>query len=64
MLEPALQKIVEQLCEDGCSLVNEYIRRIEANDFPDAMRELNGEQQRQVLIELRAIMAVYQRDDG
>ncbi|MBI1423692.1 MAG: hypothetical protein GC149_09535 [Gammaproteobacteria bacterium] len=61
MLEPALQTIVDRLCEDGCTAVNDYIKQIERGEYPALMRDLNPQQGQQVLAELLSIMAVYTR---
>jgi hypothetical protein len=61
MLEPALQTVIDQLCENGCSAVNQYIKGIEQGDYPVLMRELDPQQCRLVLAELKSIMAVYDR---
>lgn len=61
MLEAGLQRIVEQLCNEGCKQVNVYIQQIESGEFPEIMQNLDGEQRRKVLTELKSIMAVYER---
>jgi len=61
MLEPALQKIIEDLCNDGCKAVNHYIRQIEAGDIPKQMAHLRSTEQHRILLELKSIMAVYDR---
>ena len=61
MLEPALQTIVDRLCEDGCTAVNDYIKQIEQGEYPAVMCNLNPQQGQQVLAELLSIMAVYTR---
>jgi hypothetical protein len=61
MLKPALQSVVEQLCEDGCKRVSRYIREIAAGDYPRQMRKLNPQECDEVMAELKSIMAVYDR---
>ena len=61
MLEPALQKIIEDLCNDGCKAVSQYIREIEAGNVPKQMAHLHSAEQHQILLELKSIMAVYDR---
>jgi hypothetical protein len=62
MLKPELQSVVDQLCTDGCKRVNRYIREIQAGDYPHQMRKLNPQECAEVMSELQAIMAVYDRD--
>ena len=50
---------VESLCQHGCKAVWRYISELEAGrTLPDTL-SLNDVQRRQVLIELKEIMAVY-----
>jgi hypothetical protein len=61
MLKPELQTVVEQLCEDGCKAVSQYISEIETGMYPSQMRKLNSQECKTVLAELKSIMAVYHR---
>lgn len=61
MLKPELQTVVEQLCEDGCVAVNQYISEIQSGKYPAAMRQLDRQECETVLTELKSIMAVYER---
>ena len=61
MLKPALQSIVEELCNQGCRQVTMYINQIEAGKLPRAMQKLSKEDQEKVLKELKSIMSVYDR---
>jgi len=61
MLEPVLQKIIEDLCNDGCKAVNQYIRQIETGRIPKQMVHLRSVEQKKILLELKSIMAVYER---
>jgi len=61
MLKPALQSIVEELCNQGCRQVTMYINQIEAGKLPSAMHKLSKKDQEKVLKELKSIMAVYDR---
>ncbi len=63
MLKPALQDIVDALCQDGCKQVNSYIRSIESDELPESMRDLDKDEQALVLKELKSIMAVYRQCD-
>jgi len=63
MLEPVLQQVVEQLCNEGCQQVNAYIQEIESGQLPDNMQPLNNGDREKVLSELKSIMAVYERCD-
>lgn len=61
MLKPELQSVVERLCEDGCTAVNQYIVEIQAGRQPVSMQHLNHQECKAVLAELKSIMAVYER---
>lgn len=63
MLKPELQTVVDQLCEDGCKRVSRYIREIQAGDYPNQMQKLNRQERDEIMTELQAIMAVYDRRD-
>ena len=60
-IEPRLQQVVDQLCNDGCRAVSQYIVEIELHQFPASMQSLSDEDVRIVLQELKDIMAVYDR---
>ena len=62
MLKPELQAVVDQLCEDGCKAVSQYITEIQSGEYPAQMRALNRQECETVLAELESIMAVYDRD--
>jgi hypothetical protein len=64
MLKPALQSIVEELCDQGCRQVGTYINQIEAGKLPREMQRLSEKDQKIVLKELKSIMSVYDRCDG
>ncbi len=61
MLEPALQKVIEDLCNDGCKAVSLYISQIEAGAVPEQMAHLRSKDQQKILVELKSIMSVYER---
>jgi len=61
MLEPVLQEIIDDLCNDGCKAVNQYIQQIEAGSMPAQMSHLHQPDQKKILVELKSIMAVYER---
>jgi hypothetical protein len=61
MLKPALQSIVEELCNHGCRQVTTYINQIETGDMPSPMSKLSDKDKAKVLQELKSIMAVYNR---
>jgi hypothetical protein len=60
MLKPELQTIVDRLCEDGCTAVNQYILEIQSGHCPTSMQQLNRNDCETVLVELQSIMAVYE----
>ena len=59
MLKPELQAIVDQLCENGCKAVAQYISEIQSGEYPTQMHALNRQECEMVLAELKSIMAVY-----
>ena len=61
MLKPALQSIVEELCNHGCRQVTMYINQIEAGKLPKPMSQLSEKDREKVLQELKSIMSVYDR---
>lgn len=60
-IEPRLQQVIDQLCDEGCRIVSQYIVEIEAQRYPECMQALSDEDRQIVLRELRDIMAVYDR---
>lgn len=61
MLKPQITQCVELLCESGCSEVRSTITRLETDQMVSQVEGLNAEERRQVLDELKSIMAVYDR---
>ena len=61
MLQADLQAIVDELCHDGCKAVNQYIKEIESGSIPRQMTHLPTDAQTKILLELKSIMAVYDR---
>ena len=64
MMKPALQSIVEDLCNHGCRQVTTCINQIEAGKLPKTMLKLSDKDQKTVLKELKSIMSVYDRCDS
>ena len=64
MLQADLQVIIDELCNDGCKAVSQYIKEIESGSLPRQMTHLASAEQRQILLELKSIMAVYDRCDS
>jgi len=56
-----LQPVVEALCHDGCRTVRQHITAIEQGQELPQMQHLNHTEASQVLLELKTIMAVYDR---
>lgn len=54
-----VQSVIESVCELGCERVNEIIRSMECGHSVSEVAELDQNEQRRVLIELKAIMSVY-----
>lgn len=61
MDKPHIAQCVEQLCQCGCADVRITIALLEANQPVAQVEGLTAEERRQVLEELKAIMAVYDR---
>jgi hypothetical protein len=59
-----VERCVEQLCEQGCKKVADYIEVLQAGRSVPGMEGLNKADQAQVLRELVSIMSVYQRSCG
>ncbi|MDH5388852.1 MAG: hypothetical protein OEY06_10435 [Gammaproteobacteria bacterium] len=57
-----LQDIIEQLCTTGCDRVNEVIEILERQESIKETSELNEQECTIVLLELKAIMAVYEQE--
>ena len=55
------QHCVEQLCAEGCRSVRLCITRLEQGEDVSQTDELKPEEKQQVLAELKAIMAVYDK---
>ena len=54
-----IQSIIESICGLGCDRVNEIIDVLEHGNTVDETRALDKSDQLRVLMELKAIMAVY-----
>ena len=61
MLQADLQAIIDELCHDGCKAVTQYIKEIESGSIPKQMTHLATDEQTKILMELKSIMAVYDR---
>ena len=59
-----LQSIIESICELGCDRVNEIIDALEHGSSVEETRGLDKSDQHQVLAELKAIMAVYDKEQA
>ncbi|MGF1546646.1 MAG: hypothetical protein ACFCUG_04935 [Thiotrichales bacterium] len=64
LLEPVLDRYVERICSSGCAAVYGVIAAMERGELPPVVADLNGEEQRKVLAELKSIMAVYDAREG
>lgn len=61
MLHPQVNQCVEALCQSGCEMVRATIKAMEEG-LPIVQTDgLSAQEKQQVLDELRAIMAVYDR---
>jgi len=61
MDKPQIAQCVELLCQSGCREVRTTINRMETNQTVSQVDALDDDERRQVLEELKAIMAVYDR---
>lgn len=59
--EEAVQKCVEAVCQNGCTVVRAVIAALENGVAVAELADLRPGDRRQVLEELRSIMAVYDR---
>ncbi len=57
-----VSRCVEALCQCGCDAVRATITALEMGQPVAQVEGLSDEQRRQVLIELKSIMAVYDRN--
>ena len=57
-----LQTTIESICEQGCAKVNEIITALESGDSIEETADLGDGEREQVLLELKEIMAVYDRE--
>lgn len=56
---PEVNVLIDRLCAEGCTVVQEYILALELGTEHPAYAHLDEYQRRLLLVELRAIMAVY-----
>lgn len=62
MNQKKVAKAIEEICAHGCIRVNEIIIELENGQGIDYTRELTDEETFSLLAELKAIMAVYDKD--
>ena len=64
-----IQKTIETICAQGCTIVRQTIESIESNQtshsthISDLLEETTDTQQQEILEELKTIMAVYDNKD-
>jgi hypothetical protein len=58
-LPQQVQSVIEAICELGCERVNEIIASLESGNVVSEIAGLNNSEQVAVLVELKAIMSVY-----
>ena len=56
-----LQQIVDDICGDGCSRVNQIIKSLQDDEVVEVMESLSENERRLVLSELSTIMSVYEQ---
>lgn len=57
---------IEQICQQGCDVVRQYIEALEqttSSPPSELLKEMGEAQQREILKELKAIMAIYDNKD-
>jgi hypothetical protein len=64
MQQADLQAIIDELCHDGCKAVTQYIKEIESGSIPQQMTHLESDEKLKILMELKSIMAVYDRNNN
>jgi hypothetical protein len=55
-------KVIEMICEEGCTSVNNIIIALEKGEPNKYTTDLDNNEVQFVLIELKEIMAVYERN--
>lgn len=55
-------KVIEMICEEGCTSVNNIIIALEKGEPSKYTTDLDNNEVQVVLIELKEIMAVYERN--
>ena len=55
-------KVIEMICEEGCTSVNNIIIALEKGEPSKYTNDLDKNEVQLVLIELKEIMAVYERN--
>jgi len=59
-----LQLLIETICERGCGRVNEIIAALESGNSVEEVTNLDSSERQQILVELKQIMAVYDREQA
>lgn len=59
--EKVVEKI-ENLCENGCSQVNELLEKVKKGESIDALQDFDTAETKQIIDELTQIMSVYESD--
>lgn len=59
-----LQTLIETICERGCGTVNEIIAALESGNPVEEFTNLDSGERQQILLELKQIMAVYDREQA
>lgn len=54
-------EVIESLCQEGCQAVRLYIEQLQNNSPIELLDGLSDQEKQTVLIELQAIMSVYDR---
>ncbi len=62
MHPPVIEQSIELLCQKGCKEVLRLIGEMEAGRTPGEISHLQESERQAVLRELKAIMAVYERN--
>ncbi len=55
-------KLIEEVCKQGCIQVNQTISQLEKGQCPDELQQLNPTERDSVLKELKSVMDIYSGD--
>ena len=59
-----ISKILETICNQGCTVVNDVIAAMENGVHPDETADLSAPEKNALLDELKKIMSIYNRKNS